>query len=78
MESAILQELESFILEFGNDFAFLERQKRVQIGNKDYYIDFILCKVIPSRFSYSQINYVYDESNNILKSGYGITFEEVD
>jgi predicted nuclease of restriction endonuclease-like (RecB) superfamily len=41
LESAILKELESFILEFGNDFAFLSRQKRIQIGNKDYYLDLL-------------------------------------
>ena len=41
LESAILKELESFILEFGNDFAFLARQKRIQIGEKDYYLDLL-------------------------------------
>jgi len=33
LENAILLELEKFILEFGSDFAFLARQKRIQIGN---------------------------------------------
>jgi len=41
LESSILRELENFILEFGNDFAFLERQKRIQIGEKDYYLDLL-------------------------------------
>lgn len=41
LESAILHELEKFILEFGSDFAFLARQKRIQIGNKDYYLDLL-------------------------------------
>jgi predicted nuclease of restriction endonuclease-like (RecB) superfamily len=41
LENAILEELENFILEFGNDFAFLARQKRIQIGNNDYYIDLL-------------------------------------
>jgi predicted nuclease of restriction endonuclease-like (RecB) superfamily len=35
LENAILLELEKFILEFGSDFAFLARQKRIQIGNND-------------------------------------------
>ena len=35
------KELENFILEFGTDFAFLSRQKRIQIGNKDYYLDLL-------------------------------------
>jgi len=41
LESAILKELESFILEFGSDFAFLSRQKRVQIGENDFVMDLL-------------------------------------
>ncbi len=41
LESAILKELESFMLEFGSDFAFLSRQKKIQIGEKDYYLDLL-------------------------------------
>jgi hypothetical protein len=41
VEAAILREVESFILELGAGFAFLERQKRMQIGSKDYYLDLL-------------------------------------
>ena len=41
LENSILNELEKFILEFGSDFAFLSRQKRIQIGEKDYYLDLL-------------------------------------
>lgn len=41
VESAILREMESFILELGAGFAFLARQKRIQVGTKDYYIDLL-------------------------------------
>ena len=41
LESAILKELEKFILEFGSNFAFLARQKRIQIGNNDYVMDLL-------------------------------------
>lgn len=41
IEAAILREMEAFILELGVGFAFLERQKRMQIGNKDYYLDLL-------------------------------------
>ena len=41
LESAILNELEKFILEMGNDFAFLARQKRITIDGEDYYIDLL-------------------------------------
>ncbi len=41
LENAILNELERFILEMGNDFAFLSRQKRITIDGEDYYIDLL-------------------------------------
>lgn len=41
IESAILREMESFILELGADFAFLARQKRVMIDHDDYYLDLL-------------------------------------
>lgn len=41
LEQAILMELERFILELGSDFAFMNRQKRIQIGDHDYYLDLL-------------------------------------
>jgi predicted nuclease of restriction endonuclease-like (RecB) superfamily len=41
LETAILRELERFIIEFGNDYAFLARQKRITIDGEDYYIDLL-------------------------------------
>jgi len=41
LENAILKELEKFILEFGKGFAFIDRQKRITIGDKDFYIDLL-------------------------------------
>ena len=41
LEAAILAELERFILELGSDFAFLGRQKRIQVGGHDYVIDLL-------------------------------------
>jgi predicted nuclease of restriction endonuclease-like (RecB) superfamily len=41
LESAILGELQDFIIELGSDFAFLARQKRITIDNEDYYIDLL-------------------------------------
>lgn len=38
LENAILHKLEHFILELGSDFAFMARQKRLQIGGNDYYL----------------------------------------
>jgi predicted nuclease of restriction endonuclease-like (RecB) superfamily len=41
LESSILVNLQKFISELGTDFAFLGRQKRIQIDNRDYYIDLL-------------------------------------
>lgn len=41
LESAILAELQRFIIELGSDFAFMARQKRITIDNRDYYIDLL-------------------------------------
>jgi len=40
-EAAILRELERFILELGSDFSFIARQKRMTIGNDDFYLDLL-------------------------------------
>lgn len=36
-----MHKLEQFILELGSDFAFMARQKRLQIGGNDYYLDLL-------------------------------------
>ncbi len=41
LESAILVELQKFIIELGSDFAFMARQKRITIDNEDYYLDLL-------------------------------------
>ncbi|MFZ2657320.1 MAG: PDDEXK nuclease domain-containing protein [Victivallales bacterium] len=39
LEDAILREIEQFLLELGSGFAFVARQKRIQLDNDDYYIE---------------------------------------
>jgi len=41
LESALIRELESFLLELGNDFAFVARQKRLRIGTEWYKVDLV-------------------------------------
>jgi predicted nuclease of restriction endonuclease-like (RecB) superfamily len=41
IETAILYELEKFILELGKGFAFVERQKRMIIDEEDFYLDLL-------------------------------------
>ena len=41
IESAILREMESFILELGVGFSFVARQKRITVDSEDYYIDLL-------------------------------------
>ena len=41
LEEAVSTQLEKFILELGQGFAFLERQKRFTIDGTDYYLDLL-------------------------------------
>jgi predicted nuclease of restriction endonuclease-like (RecB) superfamily len=41
LESAILKELEIFILELGKGFTFVERQKRMILDGDDFYLDLL-------------------------------------
>lgn len=41
LEASIIAELQRFITELGSDFAFLARQKRMQIDGQEYYLDLL-------------------------------------
>jgi len=41
LESAILREMETFLLELGVGFSFVARQYRMVIGNEDFYLDLL-------------------------------------
>lgn len=41
LESALLREIERFLLELGAGFAFIARQKRITLDGDDYYIDLL-------------------------------------
>jgi predicted nuclease of restriction endonuclease-like (RecB) superfamily len=41
IESAIIRELELFILELGIGFSFVARQKRISVDGDDYYLDLL-------------------------------------
>ncbi len=41
LETAILKDLEKFILELGKGFTFVERQKRMIIDGEDFYLDLL-------------------------------------
>ncbi len=41
LENAIIKDLENFILELGNGFAFIQRQKRMIIDGKDFHLDLL-------------------------------------
>ena len=49
MEQAILLELESFILEPGKGFAFVERQKRMVIDGEDFHLGLLFYHRILTR-----------------------------
>lgn len=41
LESAILREMENFILELGTGFTFVARQKRITVDSEDFYLDLL-------------------------------------
>jgi predicted nuclease of restriction endonuclease-like (RecB) superfamily len=41
LRKAIVANLKQFVLEFGSDFAFVGEEYRVQVGNRDFYIDLL-------------------------------------
>ena len=41
LETAILKEIEAFLLELGNGFTFVDRQKRMIIDGEDFYLDLL-------------------------------------
>jgi predicted nuclease of restriction endonuclease-like (RecB) superfamily len=41
LESAILREMERFLLELGSGFSFVARQKRMSVGKDDFYLDLL-------------------------------------
>jgi predicted nuclease of restriction endonuclease-like (RecB) superfamily len=41
LESALIHKLEEFLLELGNDFTFVGRQRRLRIGHKWYRVDLL-------------------------------------
>ena len=41
LESGLLEHITSFLLELGNGFAFVGKQKNLKVGQKDFYIDLL-------------------------------------
>ena len=42
LENALIAELEKFLLELGNDFTFVARQRRLRVGTEWYRVDLLL------------------------------------
>ena len=41
LRKAIVANIRDFLLEFGKDFSFVAEEYRIQVGNKDFYIDLL-------------------------------------
>jgi len=41
LESALIEHMENFLLELGNGFAFVARQKRITLDDDEYFIDLV-------------------------------------
>lgn len=46
LEDRIINNLENFLLEIGNGFAFIGRQSRISLSGKNYYLDLVFYHVI--------------------------------
>ena len=42
LENSIITNIQSFLLELGNGFSFVARQKRIQLEDDNYFIDFLI------------------------------------
>jgi predicted nuclease of restriction endonuclease-like (RecB) superfamily len=45
LESAIITHLQDFLLELGNGFSFVARQKRIHIDGDEFFVDLVFCSV---------------------------------
>lgn len=41
LQKGLVEQMKKFILELGKDFIFIDEEYRVQVGNKDFYIDLL-------------------------------------
>ena len=65
LESAIIKHLQEFLLEMGNGFSFMQRQKRIHIDGDDFFIDlvfynrllqcFVIIEIKTSKISHESI-----------------------
>ena len=46
LETALIDKLQSFLLELGKGFAFVARQKRIPTENKNFYIDLVFYNIL--------------------------------
>lgn len=52
LKKALIRQLKKFVLELGSDFVFMGEEYRLQVGNKDFYVDLLfyhreLCCLVP-------------------------------
>jgi predicted nuclease of restriction endonuclease-like (RecB) superfamily len=46
LEEKLIQNIESFLLELGKGFAFVKRQYRVSVGNRQFSVDLVFYHII--------------------------------
>ena len=54
IESAIISHLQEFLLELGNGFSFVARQKHIRTESSDLYIDLVFYHINMIQFPFSQ------------------------
>jgi cytochrome c5 len=71
LEEPLIRELEQFLLELGNDFAFIARQKRLRVGTEWYRVDLLFFHraVIRSSGAPAIPELTYDFSPELVHKG---------
>jgi predicted nuclease of restriction endonuclease-like (RecB) superfamily len=64
LESAIIREMESFLLELGAGFTFVARQKRIQLDGEDFHLDLLfynrkLCRLVAIELKVGEFKAAY-------------------
>ena len=70
LESAIIRHLQEFLLEMGNGFSFVQRQKRIHIDGDDFFIDLVFYNRLLQCFVIIEIKtnkiYIVKYNNNYI------------
>ena len=72
LHNLILEDIESFMKEFGNSFSFIGSEYKIKIGDRNHYIDLLLFNikfncyvVVELKVTEFKVEYIYHKFKNI-------------